>query len=57
MGVLEVLTDLESCLPIEAQSQLEHLSDTEETQIGQALGVALRSLVTLRKDSALARGA
>jgi hypothetical protein len=56
-GVLEILSGLEHCLPIEAQSLLEQLSDNEKTQIGQALGVALRSLVTLRKDNALARGA
>jgi hypothetical protein len=55
-GALEVLTDLEPCLPIEAQSLLEHLSDTEKTQIGQALGVAMRSLIALRQDSILARG-
>jgi hypothetical protein len=39
-GTLEALTGLGSCLPIEAKSMLEHLSDTEKTQIGQALGVA-----------------
>jgi hypothetical protein len=39
-GALEALTSLGSCLPIEAKSMLEHLSDTEKTQIGQALGVA-----------------
>ena len=56
-GALEALTSLEPCLPIEAQSLLEHLSETEKTQIGQALGVALRSLITHRQDNALARGA
>ena len=55
-GALEVLTDLGPCLPIEAQSLLEHLSETEKIQIGQALGVALRSLITLRQGNALARG-
>ena len=39
-GALEALTGLGSCLPVEAKSMLEHLSDTEKTQIGQALGVA-----------------
>ena len=56
-GALEVLTSLGPCLPIESQSLLEHLSDTEKTQIGQALGVAMRSLMALRQDSSLARGA
>jgi len=56
-GALEALTGLGSCLPIEARSMLEHLSDTEKNQIGQALGVALRSLVTLRNNNSLARGA
>ena len=52
-GALEVLAGLEPCLPIEAQLLLEHLSDVEKTQIGQALGVALRSLVALRQGSPL----
>jgi hypothetical protein len=56
-GALEVLTGLGPCLPIEAQALLEHLSDTEKTQIGQALGLALRSLINLRQGNALARGA
>jgi hypothetical protein len=52
-GALEVLTNLEPCLPDEMHSLLEHLSDTEKTQIGQALGVALHSLVALRQGSTL----
>ena len=52
-GALEVLAGLEPRLPIEAQLLLEHLSDVEKTQIGQALGVALRSLVALRQGSPL----
>jgi hypothetical protein len=52
-GALEVLTGLGLCLPIEVPSLLEHLSDTEKTQIGQALGVALRSLVDHRQGSTL----
>jgi hypothetical protein len=54
-GALEVLAGLEPlcALPIEAQLLLEHLSDVEKTQIGQALGVALRSLVALRQGSPL----
>jgi hypothetical protein len=54
-GALEVLTGLGSCLPIEAQLLLEHLSDTEKTQIGQALGVAMRSLIAKRQDNTLPR--
>jgi hypothetical protein len=54
-GALEVLTCLEPCLPIEAQSLMENLSETEKTQIGQALGVALHSLIALRQDNTLAR--
>ena len=54
-GALEALTGLGPCLPIEAQSLLEHLSDTEKTQIGQALGVALRSLITHRQGNAPVR--
>jgi hypothetical protein len=56
-GALDALNGLEPCLPIEAKSLLERLSDTEKTQIGQALGVALRSLISLRQSSGLARGA
>jgi hypothetical protein len=56
-GALEALTGLGSCLPIEAKSMLEHLSDTEKTQFGQAMGVALRSLINLRQGNMLARGA
>lgn len=56
-GALEVLTGLGPCLPIEAQSLLEHLSEIEKTQIGQALMVATRSLIALRQDNILARGA
>ena len=55
-GVLEALTGLGSCLPIEAKSMLENLTDTEKTQIGQALGVALRSLITHRQGNALVGG-
>jgi hypothetical protein len=54
-GALEVLAGLKPHLPIEAQSLLEHLSETEKSQIGQALGVALRSLVDLRQSSTLDR--
>ena len=54
-GALDALTGLGSCLPIEAKSMLEHLSDTEKTQIGQALGVALHSLVAHRQSSSLDR--
>jgi hypothetical protein len=54
-GALEVLAGLEPRLPIEAQSLLEHLSDVEKTQIGQALGVALHSLVAHRQGSTLDR--
>ena len=56
-GALEALTGLGLCLPIEAKSLLEHLSDTEKDQISQALGVTLRSLVYLRQGNTLASGA
>jgi len=56
-GALEVLTGLGSCLPSEVKSMLDHLSDTEKIQIGQALGVALRSLIARRQGNALAREA
>lgn len=52
-GALEALTSLEHCLPNEAKSLLEHLSDAEKEQIGQALGLALHSLVALRQGSTL----
>ena len=54
-GALELLAGMESCLLIEAQSLLENLSDVEKTQIGQALGVALHSLIDLRQSSTLDR--
>lgn len=56
-GALEALTGLGSCLTIEAKSMLDHLSDTEKTQISQALGAALQSLINLRQGNMLARGA
>jgi hypothetical protein len=56
-GALDALTGLEHCLPVEARSLLLHLSLTEKYQIGQALGVALRSLINLRQGNALASGA
>lgn len=54
-GALELLAGMEFCLPIEAQSLLEHLSNVEKTQIGQALAVALHSLVAHRQGSTLDR--
>jgi hypothetical protein len=45
---MDALASLDHSLPNEAKSILEHLSDIEKDQIGQTLGVALRSLFNLR---------
>jgi hypothetical protein len=45
------LTSLGPSLSTDTQLLLECLSDAEKSQIGQALGVALRSLVDLRQNS------
>lgn len=55
MGAFEMLTSLEPSLSTDTQLLLECLSDAEKSQIGQALGVALRSLVDLRQSSTLDR--
>jgi hypothetical protein len=52
-GALETLTGLGSHLPMAEKIMLEHLSDNEKTQLGQALGAALHSLITHRQGSTL----
>jgi hypothetical protein len=54
-GAFEMLTSLGPSLSTDTQLLLECLSDAEKSQIGQALGVALRSLVDLRQSSTLDR--
>jgi hypothetical protein len=54
-GAFEMLTRLGPSLSTDTQLLLECLSDAEKSQIGQALGVALRSLVAHRQSSTLDR--
>jgi hypothetical protein len=52
-GAFEMLTSLGPPLSTDTQLLLECLSDAEKSQIGQARGVALRSLVAHRQGSTL----
>jgi hypothetical protein len=53
-GALDTLSNLEPDFPANVQAILTELTATEKTQIGQAVGVAMRSLVALRCDGSRA---
>ena len=55
-GALDILADFETVTPGEAQALAADLSVLERSQIGQAVAVAMRSLISLRQGDGASMG-
>jgi hypothetical protein len=55
-GALDILADFESVTPGEARDLAADLSVLERAQIGQAVAIAMRSLIIHRQDNEASRG-